>query len=155
MQKDANPETEWVISAIIKRFVSPQRLSLQILRNITLWILICGALFAILWSIDYMDYLNTERSDVYERTTQYGLPPYTYTSTVTVYPTYQPSYWVVVSSIVVFVVGFNIAGADIVYHHARRHKRKALAWATAFILFSPLLTGIVYFLTWPVTTNRS
>lgn len=39
--------------------------------------------------------------------------------------------------------------ADYIYKHAKAYGRNAVAWATAFVFFSPLWAGIAYLLTWP------
>jgi hypothetical protein len=50
---------------------------------------------------------------------------------------------------VVVSVGYYIAIADSIYRHALRHNRRAVGWFTAFLIFTPLLAGIAYLLTWP------
>jgi len=55
--------------------------------------------------------------------------------------------WRVISSIVGSALYFTVA--YVVYNHARKHHRRAVAWATAFIVFTPILAGLVYLLTWP------
>lgn len=57
--------------------------------------------------------------------------------------------WAPTASIVTSIIILNIISAYIVYHHAKRHGRNPVAWATAFAVFSPLLAGIAYGLTWP------
>ena len=57
--------------------------------------------------------------------------------------------WAPAASIWVGLIGLTIAAAHIIYHHAKRHGRNAVAWATAFIVFSPFLSLIVYLITWP------
>ena len=36
-----------------------------------------------------------------------------------------------------------------VYKHAKKQKRRAVMWTTAFIVFTPILAGLAYLLTWP------
>ena len=62
---------------------------------------------------------------------------------------YSPISWAPTASIVTSIIILNIISAYIVYHHAKRHGRNSVAWATAFLAFSPLLAGIAYGLTWP------
>jgi hypothetical protein len=57
--------------------------------------------------------------------------------------------WAFELSFFVRVTGFNIACADILRHYIKQHKRDVTAWTTAIIIFTPVLTGIVYLLTWP------
>jgi len=44
---------------------------------------------------------------------------------------------------------FTVIWADYIYKHAKAYGRNAVAWATAFIIFSPLWAGVAYLLTWP------
>ncbi len=39
--------------------------------------------------------------------------------------------------------------AYVVHNHAKSHNRRAVAWTTAFIVFTPILAGLAYLLTWP------
>ncbi len=57
--------------------------------------------------------------------------------------------WAPGASLWVGLIGLSVATAHIIYHHAKRHGRNAVAWATAFIVFSPFLSFIVYLITWP------
>lgn len=63
----------------------------------------------------------------------------------------SPITWAPTASIVTSIIILNIISAYIVYHHAKRHGRNPVAWATAFAVFSPILAGIAYGLTWPKT----
>ena len=36
-----------------------------------------------------------------------------------------------------------------VYKHAKKKNRRAVMWATAFVVFTPILAGLVYLFTWP------
>lgn len=42
-----------------------------------------------------------------------------------------------------------IVFARFIYLHALAYERNAVAWATAFVFFSPLWAGIAHLLTWP------
>lgn len=55
--------------------------------------------------------------------------------------------WIVLSLIGAIGLYFTLAYA--VYNHAKKHDRRAVAWATAFIVFTPILAGLAYLLTWP------
>jgi hypothetical protein len=44
---------------------------------------------------------------------------------------------------------FYILAPYAVYHNAKRHGRNAVRWTTAFVVFTPVLAGIAYLLTWP------
>lgn len=52
-------------------------------------------------------------------------------------------------SITVSIILFNLASADILRHYVKHHERNVVSWTTAIILFSPILIGILYLLTWP------
>jgi len=52
-------------------------------------------------------------------------------------------------SLFVAAPGIYIASVYVIYDNARRHGRNAVAWTTAAIVFSPILAGIAYGLTWP------
>lgn len=46
-------------------------------------------------------------------------------------------------------IGIYFTLAYVVYSHAKEHNRRAVAWATAFIIFTPVLGGLFYLLSWP------
>ena len=55
--------------------------------------------------------------------------------------------WRVIASIVGSALYFTLA--YVVYNHAKKYHRRAVAWATAFIVFTPILGGLAYLLSWP------
>jgi hypothetical protein len=55
--------------------------------------------------------------------------------------------WIVVCLIGAIALYFTLA--YVVYHHAKKHHRRAVAWATAFVVFTPVLGGLAYLLSWP------
>jgi hypothetical protein len=55
--------------------------------------------------------------------------------------------WIVLS--LIGATGLYFTLAYVVYNHARKHNRRAVAWATAFVVFTPILAGLAYLLTWP------
>ena len=55
--------------------------------------------------------------------------------------------WIIIA--ILAGVGVYFTFAYVVYNHAKKHNRRAVAWATAFIAFSPILAGLLYLLTWP------
>jgi len=61
----------------------------------------------------------------------------------------NPIVWAPTASIVTVIIILNVLSAYFIYHHAKLHGRKMVAWATAFLVFSPILAGIAYGLTWP------
>lgn len=50
---------------------------------------------------------------------------------------------------------FYIVIPNIVYNNAKRHGRNAVRWTTAFVVFTPVLAGIAYLLTWPKGQKRN
>lgn len=146
MPKETEPKTEWLISSILKDFMTPKSFLRLILRNTILWIVICGLLDVILWIVDYIDFLNSERSLPYEKELSFG--------TYMAIPYYTTSVWTNWSILIISILGLNIAGANIVYNHAKSHNRNACAWLVGFILFTPILAGIAYLVTWPVPLKR-
>lgn len=52
--------------------------------------------------------------------------------------------WAIIAAGILYIVGIWI-----IYHHAKRHGRNAVAWATSAVAFSPVLAGIAYGLSWP------
>ncbi len=55
--------------------------------------------------------------------------------------------WIVLVAIA--CVGMYFTLAYVVYNHAKKRNRRAIAWATAFIVFTPILAGLLYLLSWP------
>ncbi len=98
------------------------RLRMGVLSYIFLWCIISGLL------LGFSFYVDSETS----RYTRY--PPYG---------------WLPKLAIVVCTILFNLASADILWHYVRHHRRNVIAWTTAIIVFTPFLTAIAYFLTWP------
>jgi len=61
-----------------------------------------------------------------------------------------PSYdWAPGTSIGVGILTVNIACAIILVHYLRLHKENMVPWITGMILCTPVLTLIMYLLTWP------
>ena len=52
-------------------------------------------------------------------------------------------------AIFVTILGFNLATTDVLRHYVRQHGRNVISWTTASIVFTPILAGVVYLLTWP------
>ena len=55
--------------------------------------------------------------------------------------------WIIYSAIA--GIGLYFTLAYVVYNHAKKHHRRAVAWATAFIVFTPFIAGLLYLLSWP------
>ncbi|MFC1948105.1 hypothetical protein ACFLXY_09330 [Chloroflexota bacterium] len=53
------------------------------------------------------------------------------------------------SPIVTGVLLFNMISAALLRPYIKRHGRNNISWTTAIILFSPILAGFTYLLTWP------
>lgn len=68
-------------------------------------------------------------------------------------PWAEPIVWAPFASLFAGVVAgiyiFYILAPYAVYHHAKQKGRNAVRWTTAFVVFTPLLAGIAYLLTWP------
>jgi len=57
------------------------------------------------------------------------------------------SNWMVICIIV--GIGLYSTLPYAVYNHAKKHNRRAVSWAAACIVFTPILAGLTYLLTWP------
>jgi hypothetical protein len=57
---------------------------------------------------------------------------------------WAPVTWAIIAALIVYIVG-----CWIIYQHAKRYRGNAVRWATASVVFSPVLAGIAYGLTWP------
>lgn len=57
--------------------------------------------------------------------------------------------WAPQASIGIVALAVYTGGTSVVYRHAKRNGRNVVRCVTASLLFSPILTGIVYLLTWP------
>ncbi len=55
--------------------------------------------------------------------------------------------WIALVTIAFVAAYFTLAYA--IYNHAKKNNRRAVAWATAFIVFTPILAGLFYLLSWP------
>ena len=123
-----------------------------------LWIMIAIILCAIFLGVDYVD----------------GISDYHYIYPDTPMATYDPEsgkfeyieswpepigeveeriVWALTPSLTILVVTalyvLYVFPTVMVYHNANRVGRNAVRWATAFVVFTPLLAGIAYLLTWP------
>ena len=110
------------------------------LREIAMFLGITVALCLIFFGVDFLD----RTTGIYY---QYTWPYFTkvpYTTNIT---------WAPVASIFVAcltgVYIFYVLIPYIVYHHAKSQGRSEVRWVTAFVIFTPLLAGIAYLLTWP------
>ena len=121
----------------MKRFMKIRQRSLidRSLLNLILWILIWGLFSGLFFTIDYFDgTIGGGSGRLHD-----GL--------------YSPYTWAPIVTIVIGIIGFYIAGADIIYYDAKRRARNVVAWTTASIVFSPCLAAIAYLLTWPKNNN--
>jgi len=112
-------------------------LTAKTLLNLALWIGICWLLAYVFHQIDLIDDTKTLVSDPLGK--MFGGSGYRYV----------PITWAPAVTIFVFVLGFNIVAADIVKPYIKRQGENVVMWVTAIIVFTPLLAGIAYLLTWP------
>jgi hypothetical protein len=57
--------------------------------------------------------------------------------------------WLPKVAIAVTVLLFNLGSADILRYYIKQHGRNVISWTTAIIVFTPIITGIAYLITWP------
>jgi predicted membrane protein len=62
---------------------------------------------------------------------------------------YERFTWAFTWSIYTGILGLYVVAVFFVVQLAKRHERNVVAWTTAAILFTPVLTVIAYLLTWP------
>jgi len=107
-----------------------------------LWILISGLLSGLFFLIDSNDgtFTNIYRYEYFQPFDKM-LPRKVGTSEYA---------WAPEASIAVSIIGFNLVGARAGRYYFRRHKRDVYRWTAAFMLFSPIIAGIIYYytLTW-------
>ena len=121
------------------------------MRKILLPILIVALLCVIFFVIDLVDgTTSTYWYHSYDPTIHYpGYPPEWLPSRESPVVVHTPIYWAPVASIISAGLIFYIVAIQAVIGNARRYGRNAIRWATAFAIFTPILAGIVYLLTWP------
>jgi len=101
-----------------------KRANYRLLSNLLLWMLVCGILSVCFFILE--DVTDTG----YSRWRDSGG-------------------WAAQLSIFVTILGFNLATTHVLRHYVRHHERNVVSWTTASIVFTPILAGIVYLLTWP------
>ena len=109
-----------------------KRANKRLISNLLIWVLVCGLLSAGFFILE--DVTGTGRH--YVRHSLYGSPGWT-------------SGWAAGLSVFVTILGFNLATTDVLRHYVRQHKRNVVSWTTSSLVFTPILTTIVYLLTWP------
>lgn len=109
-----------------------KRANLRLLSNLLLWMLVCGILSACFFIIE----------DVTDTGPQFGF-------SLCEEGAEWRGGWAIQLSIFVTILGFNLATTDVLRHYVRHHRRNVVSWTTASIVFTPILAGIVYLLTWP------
>jgi hypothetical protein len=62
---------------------------------------------------------------------------------------YERLTWAFMFSLYTGIASLYVVGVFFVIQLTKRHERNTVAWITACVLFSPLLAGIAYLLTWP------
>lgn len=95
------------------------------------WVILTGVCFAL------------DKLDPAMRRVGYGWPP-----------KYEPipgnpATWAPLASIFIALAILYAISVWIIYQHAKRYRGNAVRWATASVVFSPILVGIAYGLTWP------
>ena len=109
-----------------------KRANKRLISNLLIWILVCGVLSVGFFILE--DVTDTGR--YYVRHSRYGSPGWT-------------GGWATGLSIFTTILGFNLATTEVLIHYVRQHERNLVSWATASLVFTPILAGIVYLLTWP------
>ena len=105
----------------------------RILLNFLLWLAVSLFLCGLFFIIDY----NDGAKHVW-----YTPPSYTFRHE-------EALAWAPMASVIVAIIGFYWASIDAAYRHMKRSGRNVVRWMSAFILFTPVLAGIAYLLTWP------
>jgi len=124
----------------------------KILLSVLIVLLLCIIFFGI-DAIDGTTYTYWYHS--YDPTIHYpGYPPDWIPSWESPVVAHTPIYWAPIASIIAAGLALYIVATQTVYSNAKRHGRNAIRWATAFVLFTPILAGITYLLTWPKDSKR-
>lgn len=109
-----------------------KRANYRLISNLLIWMLICGVLSAGFFIIQDV----TDTGSKLVRYVRDGNMGWT-------------GGWAAGLSIFITILGFNLATTDVLRHYVRQHGRNVVSWTTASIVFTPILAGVVYLLTWP------
>ena len=109
-----------------------KRANKRLISNLLIWILVCGILSVCLFFIEDV----TDTGSKLVRHVRDGSRGWT-------------GGWAAGLSIFITILGFNLATTDVLRHYVRQHGRNVVSWATASLVFTPILAGVVYLLTWP------
>jgi TRAP-type C4-dicarboxylate transport system permease small subunit len=115
-------------------------------RKILLSILVAVLLCIIFYSIDLAG--TTTHTITHSGISPLTKKPYEYTTEQVEHVWWALAALGVTACLAAFYI-FYIVIPQIVYDNAKRHGRNAVRWTTAFVVFTPVLAGIVYLLTWP------
>lgn len=115
-------------------------------RGVILWIslflILCGSFFV-------GDYLDTSHVGEW-REHRVAFLDWEKTYHVITHFTWAP--W---ASIGLIIFSLYVGGIYLIYNHARQNERNVIRWITASIVFSPLIAGIAYLLTWPERKTKT
>lgn len=151
---DASQEIAWWLWALVGLAIfigvtSGIYLIFNIMRhdvhNVILWIVLTLILCGIFFVIDYFDPSNVGEWTDHPLFSLFSGAEKTY-HVITPF-NWAPETSIVIASIVVFYL--YIFTTRIIYRHAKPNRRNVVRWTTASIVFSPLLAGLIYLLTWP------
>jgi len=116
----------------------------KVLKSFLLWFLVCGILACVFFVIDSVD--DPLRQQIIWR--PIGEPPPEQPP--------EPTYvrvvhytWSPIATTIVFILYFNIFTAVSLRYYVERHGRNVVRWTVACIIFTPILAGVAYLLTWP------
>ena len=110
-----------------------KRANKRLISNLLIWILVCGVLSAGFFILENVTGTGSELTRVRGGGGEYK----------------TTGGWAVGLSIFTTILGFNLATTEVLIHYVRQHERNLVSWATASLVFTPILAGVVYLLTWP------
>ena len=103
-----------------------KRVIIRTIQNVVLWVVVSSIIIPVAF------YVEEETS-------------YLFRNYIRMYPfAFLPKL-----AIAICILLFNLATTDVLRHYVRQHERNVISWTTASLLFTPILAGIVYLLTWP------
>ena len=109
-----------------------KRANKRLISNLLIWILVCGILSAGFFIIQDV----TDTGSRLVRYVRDGGRDWT-------------GGWAAGLSIFTTILGFNLATTEVLIHYVRQHERNVVSWTTASLVFTPILSSVVYLLTWP------
>ena len=119
--------------------------------KVILWIVLLMIICGVFFGVDYIDASSVREwreSPSHKKLEEFTVEDF-FAPREGTFHVITPFTWAPWASIGIVIFGVYVMGIYSIHSHATHNGRNVVRWITASMVFSPLLAGLVYLLTWP------